>query len=121
MISREYGGPSKFGGTSKITVTSAGPAGQELVHYVDGQANFQPASFVIKASVPVYVGHQRADSQNSGNSINTHSFELETGVYWRVDVDRPEERAIAFLPISADGYVKITRISDINLIFDGAG
>lgn len=112
MISREYGGPSKIGGTTKLIISAASAVGMELVFWTEGESLFQPASFVLKASVPVYVGRQRQDSTNAANGINTHSFELDAGVYWRIDVDRPEERAIAFKGITSDGYVKVTRISN---------
>ena len=111
MISREYGGPSKIGPTTRLSVSAASAEAVELIS-VSGGDSFSPQSFVIKASVDLYVMPQ--NFATSSLFTDTSAFELSASVYWRMDVDRPEERFFCYRGITSDGYVKITKISGVS-------
>jgi hypothetical protein len=110
MISREYGGPSKIGNSQQLSVSASSADWFELVELVG--VSLTPATFVVKANVTTYL-KQGATSAAVIAGFSADDFELDTNVYWRIDVDLASERFLGFLGVTSDGFIKITRISSV--------
>lgn len=98
---------SKAGHQQSATYATTYAAVLELIDWTSGSP-FKKASFAIQSTSKIYLQQGSSDSASMDSA-----FPLPTGVFWRIDVDSPEERYLYVNGVTASGTVYVMRISDM--------